>query len=973
LKASWLIYLIIILESFSGHSQNLNPYLSIQHQNISINEGLPSSETYYVHQDKQGYIWVCTDRGVVRFDGFNFELFNISNGLLDNVVFKIYEDETGKIWFISISGRLCYFQDNKITPYKYNSKIKELFYNYHNPTKDILINSKGELIITCRERGIYKISTSGTIEKLAQENYSIYILKSNNKTIISDQSQTILSKNYINPKINYKIYYSENESFQTPQGEDLIKSIIIDTSIAELFVYETEGETFYILNNQLFSTQEQEALLEVPDLLSVKAIDDLLLLGGLKTGLKIYQKINGYYINKFNFLENLSISHILQDHEGGIWITTLEKGLIYIPDLKHLEIVNFPKHSNNYVTDMTRNGNDIYFGFQGSNWIALPSLKGSFPINTSGSLNSKLFNFQGKVILSNNKGTNFIEGKKENQSVCGYWAKDYFIKNNSLYIANNYIFKYDSKQKVKTPINTSGQSYFESIMLDAKNEIYVSNLNGIFKIENNVIKPDYFKDSLFKVRVVDLEHNKYWGKIAATRGYGVFTWTNTKVNKIFNVNTGIVSNDINKLYVDHLNNLWILTNKGASFIQKGTLKTFNFTKKNGLISEECTSILIHNQTVYIGTKNGVSVFPYPKKISPDTTKKVILSSISCSDSTKKDFESFAFNEKIIRIKFRSLNYKTSQEPNFRYRLSKSNPWEETNVPEIILNYPSSNNYELEVKVQDENGHWSEPVLIAKFVVESPFYNRWYFYLLCSILILLITHFSFSYKLKKTKEKYRTQKLIKNLESKALRSQMNPHFIFNALNSIQSFLVFEENEKAEKYLIKFAYLIRQTLNNSRSTYITIENEMNILDRYLELEKMRFKSKFNYDISFNVPERYKSLYIPPMLIQPYIENSIIHAFKTLNHIGQIHITFQILSNKKAFCIIEDNGIGITNSTPNSKKENPSFGRTITEERLLIFSNNSTENYTVTTAESNPNSETPGTKITIEIPIFETNDEL
>ena len=209
--------------------------------------------------------------------------------------------------------------------------------------------------------------------------------------------------------------------------------------------------------------------------------------------------------------------------------------------------------------------------------------------------------------------------------------------------------------------------------------------------------------------------------------------------------------------------------------------------------------------------------------------------------------------------------------------------------------------------------------------------------------------------------------INQLEQKALQAQMNPHFIFNALNSIQSFLVYEENAKAEKYLLKFAQLIRQTLNNSREPYISIESEIEILEKYLDLERMRFKNKFKYSIINELKNNDLRLKIPNMLIQPFVENAVIHGFSTLDSGGEITIVLKSADGNQILCIVEDNGVGRKKAMQQSSKKHVSFGTTITEERLKAFETKHGIHLKIETIDiENPDGST-GTRVMINLPVI------
>lgn len=175
-----------------------------------------------------------------------------------------------------------------------------------------------------------------------------------------------------------------------------------------------------------------------------------------------------------------------------------------------------------------------------------------------------------------------------------------------------------------------------------------------------------------------------------------------------------------------------------------------------------------------------------------------------------------------------------------------------------------------------------------------------------------------------------QKQVNELEQKALSAQMNPHFIFNSLNSIQSFLLYEEKDKAERYLLKFSKLIRAILSSSREAFISLDQEIDLLTNYIELEQMRFQSKFAYQIENEHIMGADHLMIPPMMIPPIVENAILHGLSKRDIGGKLVVRFEMRSDA-LIVIIEDNGIGIQEKDSLESKGHRSFGTQITRERV------------------------------------------
>ena len=211
-----------------------------------------------------------------------------------------------------------------------------------------------------------------------------------------------------------------------------------------------------------------------------------------------------------------------------------------------------------------------------------------------------------------------------------------------------------------------------------------------------------------------------------------------------------------------------------------------------------------------------------------------------------------------------------------------------------------------------------------------------------------------------------QKAIQ-LEQKLLRSQMNPHFIFNALASIESFIYENQPKEAGRYLSDFARLMRLILDNSASEYITLEKEIKTLEYYLSLQKLRLENNLIYTIDAGDNLDLTYIQIPPMLTQPFIENAIEHGFRGSKQTGKIEISFT-MQNDNLVVIVKDNGIGINKAKENEKQKiHKSMAMQITKERLTALNKSKKQKLSFSISDiSGENSENTGTKVVFSIPL-------
>lgn len=272
--------------------------------------------------------------------------------------------------------------------------------------------------------------------------------------------------------------------------------------------------------------------------------------------------------------------------------------------------------------------------------------------------------------------------------------------------------------------------------------------------------------------------------------------------------------------------------------------------------------------------------------------------------------------------------------------------------EKVWSPPTSNNfvkydnlpagkYTFKVKSCNNEGIWNIEPVTFYFVVKPPFYKTWWFIAFCLIGITGVIILIFRIRLYQIKQKqkleFEQQVEISKAELKALRAQMNPHFVFNSLNSIQHYILNSKGDEAVRYLNKFAKLIRIILNNSEKPTVTINEDIEAITLYMELEKMRFDNKFDYSIHVDseIDGDYEE--IPPMLIQPYLENAILHGINPKEGRGNITITIKQDSQYIKISIVDD-GIGREKSEAlqniRAKSKHTSLGMKITKDRVRIL---------------------------------------
>ena len=327
--------------------------------------------------------------------------------------------------------------------------------------------------------------------------------------------------------------------------------------------------------------------------------------------------------------------------------------------------------------------------------------------------------------------------------------------------------------------------------------------------------------------------------------------------------------------------------------------------------------------------------------------KVIIENVTLKDTVLTNFNNLIFepSQNNIRIHYTSLNFSSPKSISYEYKFEESQDWIETEYNDIDLVSLSPGKYNLLIRAVNINNIKGE-ITNLKFEILPPFWKTIWFYLLIALIILAIIFFVFLRRIKliknKANEQLKIQNSISELKHQALSASLNPHFIFNTLNSIQAYMNTHSKEEANEYLVNFSRLIRMNLDLAAKTFITLETELVRLELYLKYEKIRFEGMLNYEINISGDINPNTLMIPNMILQPFVENSIWHGILHKEDKGNILINiskgqkFLVKDNVTVINIdILDDGVGL-NEIPSKKSSHISKGIALIKERLALLAN-------------------------------------
>lgn len=484
------------------------------------------------------------------------------------------------------------------------------------------------------------------------------------------------------------------------------------------------------------------------------------------------------------------------------------------------------------------------------------------------------------------------------------------------------------------------------------------------------------------IDILEYDKNNYW---ITTIDNGIFNLIlNNKESKLYNYtskNSGLPSDYCNRIIKDEKGYLWIGTLNGLARFNPKTQKVETvLNKQNGLYDHSAAQImnLLPNGELIINYFGALSVLDVKNYQFNSHKPNIQLASIAALDQPLS-----LFNQKSLTLKhfqnFITINWNTNVYNNFNqsksaYRLTPfQDEWIETTQNSVTFSNLKSGTYTFQVKACNNDGIWGNPIAYT-IIIRPPFWKTGWFFTLLSLLIGGVLYAFYYYKLQKIKSeeklKARFTQDLAQIEMKALRAQMNPHFIFNSLNSIQKFILKNDTFAASQYLTKFSKLIRLILDHSNQHYIQLSQEIEQLKLYTEIEALRFDQQFDYTFEIDPNLKSELLYIPSMIIQTYIENAIWHGLLHKEDRGTLKITFE---NCRENCIrvsIEDNGIGREKAQQLKSKQvlkKKSYGMEITHNRIEILNKIENENTVCHVQDLKDEMGNPlGTRVELTIPL-------
>lgn len=976
-----LIFTIFIqLSTYNAFAEYKATY-----KHFTVDDGLPATDVFHVFQDSKGFIWFATSHGVSRFDGYNFKTFDLTSGLVDNVVFEIFEDYKGRIWFVSYSGKLCYFENDEIHEFPYNNKISQVFPKSTGPAKNSFwVDSLDNIYLGLKKYGIITISPEGIFRKIENANHAkVQIIKVNATnylfaTSLLNDNRRIVS---ISEKNSYKVFDFEALGY-------------VDTFPIQYFAKQSPNDkSLFISLEHIIVNLKGDSVVQLKDFNSSiiwTGFDNEgnLWISFFNGGIRMFPKGNLDSVSDVFLLENTQITSMFNDEEGAFWFSTLDNGVFYFPNILMRVYDKSTGLEGNSVSDVFANDSLVYVGFNKgfidiiyNNRISKHSLDYSdknkgFIRDVYGDLNT------GKVWISALTSLGYFIGQNYyrymNYTQVNSPQRMIASKGGGYWVGTAYgIYKVKNDEVVYNSRTDNFRAMISSLAEDNNGTLWFSTVNGLWKYSNKIIQYVGQENKLLSKQCGDMFFNRTDSSLwLGTNGAGVVIYhPGRRTVSQLTTDDGLVSNSIQDFF-EYNSSVWVGTQKGISVIalKNGKIKDVqNITTFDGLPTNEINSIFIKDSTLYVGTGNGL-VITNLKNCDPNTySPNIVLNGINVdgkdfkADSEKVNIE-YASN--LITVSYSGLAYKNMGKLLYRYRLlGLDTNWVYTFNTSCSFSQLNTGSYLFEIQAQNSSNVWSPSRQLVTIIVAPPYWQKWWFILIVASALASILYGVYMLRMREVNKRNELINNINLYKQQSLRQQMNPHFIFNTLNSIQYYILERDTISSHKYLTKFAKLMRLTLDNSQSPTIPLRDEIEALRLYLDLEALRLEGKFTYSIDIDEDESILDIKVPTLLIQPFVENAIWHGIMLKpDKCGTVKIS---LADKDSYveCLIRDDGVGreeakrVRESNTGMHK---SRGFQITQQRIDLLSSMYKERFNIKIVDLyDKKGSSEGTLVSITIP--------
>jgi hypothetical protein len=975
---SRIALLVLLLTSSSAIAQSPAPRIVTSKEFLGANMEV---RVYDIETDSRGYVYMATNGSVHSFNGSDLRMDNIHYGEdVAPMFYAIDKDYDGDLWF---SGRLgiAFLENDSLLAYPIpDSTLKfarQGFESVYQDKNDLLhiaprcfghytVDSKGSVseIMTRYDTDIHGY----VVTQLDDGSWFHYYIRSDSK------KESVISVYYLNEKNELK------KITETDERVAIYESSLVQHADNSLSLSIGSKTLIQFKRDQLINQKKID--FDIIKLF-VDSKNDLWI-GTLQHGAIQAKNSN---LSDFTTYSNGNMAIVAESYNGGLWCKTdgIRFGFGYIPPsyMRHYSEQSGYDEINRLTTVNNINGQICFSGkngkllfLDGNSIEQLDSRVSDYPIHGNQICYDKesrtYWLASGEVIVR------LCDDKLSLQNLndSDYYRKSVVCLKNFdgriLGMTNSNLFEIKNNEIV-TISEISNRGSLRDFTMDDQGNFWFATESGITLL----------KDSTFTslpYQVPD-ELNGEISFVFFAQGYiwaGCLDQTLIKLNQKTCQKVVDQSNDPVKIWNFAIGDddiIWginselkLIRIKESTFPNQVIVDKFELPKHSTRAST-MFSIAILDKTIYLGSKHGL----FEIKIK-DLKREAIPSKLNFKlliNSENIEFANhYALNywENELQIEFDAINFEQST-ITFSYMLEGyDETWKETKYKLAHYTNLPPGVYRLKLRSKTRYGKWSQPEVIT-FNISAPYWQTWWFRTIIVLSTLALIFVILKWRIKQVqrreKEKSKIALELARLEMRALKAQINPHFIFNSITSAMYYLAKNENDKVESYLQRFSKLVRRVLESSDQSIVRLVEEMELIRLYVKLESEQFKGE---PISINVIYKGKDIEkvkIPPTLIQPYIENAIQHGLRNKSGKRLIKLSFQI-NQDELNVQIQDNGIGrVAAQKETPFKDSKSYGMLISSKRIELLNQN---NFSVVTVDDlyDESGNAEGTRVIFNIPL-------
>lgn len=1029
LLSNWNLacFCIIILTFNSSFAQDYD------YTQYTMEDGLPTNYVYGVVEDDNGVIWAYTENGLAKFDGYTFKHYSTKNGLPGNDIVNTIKDDDGKVFFAIHNNKPAYLYQDSIyvihdKPCDMLQTLIDGIAHYNCGGNLLKFDALSNRLIKVDSLFIDSSFLKNTgdlfaLEKKMSNKSRIFILKDNSTRSYVFNKEIVWLPNTHNAVIyNYEdktfhifknktvrsLTHNEDFSIEQPSFFNLIFQL---SKIDKYVLIGKRGELLLLDLNEESITKLKLKGLQPNQHILPTLLDSTFLLN-TDAGYLEYD-FKGRLLEKYNpkeLTDNYFCLRGYKDSKGNFWIGTREGGLFLIPREKSKTTLLTSKITKDKPYErLIRTYNNQLLGFTDN--LGIYHIKGDEVINIFTPAKKERFRSanataEGVFVSTNRRGLqiNYNEDSWKINSVKLYPSINQ-IENNSIDDPSNII---PAQTELKNVISMTYDNFHQllyAIFHDNTITHYKFSNNQKIEWETTNLKGNvlHFHSDKNKLYIADTEGVYYLNKgrripflkekaiknVSSLFGTGDELWIGTESNGLFyysyvtrEISKISDANMIRRLKPNNKGDVLAATNDGIFIFSRdnSTFKqTSNYTTKDGLLINEIQDIHPSEDCkfLYVATSSGLHKIDLQKsKENRLVSKNLSITDLRINSThfNKNDLWSFSHKENNLDIHFHLQSYESSGNIEYFTKLAPiQSEWHRTKERRVFYPELNPNEYQFHLKAKDAYGN--QVSLNPKdFTIKKAVHQTLVFKIIITLSSLGILILALIQREKQQKQKLEKEKNINNkiaeLELSALRAQMNPHFVFNALGSIQYYIQINDIQLADEYLTKFANLMRLYLDSSKEKLISLKDEVKLLRIYSELEQMRFEDLFTVQFNIESGLYLEDIFIPPMLIQPFIENAINHGLEERkDKQGVVEINFY-KDNDSLICLIKDNGIGRSKASKlRQRKTHKSRGTDLLNEKIETLKTTGLADVNITIQDLYPDAtEYPGTLVTLQIKNYE-----